>query len=398
MSKKKFLIISGSIVLLGVVIIIIMLMTNKKVVTYNVSFETNGGSLVALQTINEGERVSKPSDPTKEGFSFLEWQLNGMTYDFSLEVTSDLVLVAKWMENIEENVEKIVVKFETDSDVIIPDQIIIKGSNILKPEDPKKTGYVFSGWYLEDEIFDFETLVEEDIILEAKWEKVKETNTNNKPATPTAKKYTVTFNSNGGSAVGSQNVTEGNKVNKPNAPTRNGFTFVEWQLNGKAYDFSSKVTGNITLVAKWNENQKVNYTVTFNSNGGSVVLSQTVVEGNKVQKPSDPTRSGYDFGGWLLNNNAYDFGSAVNGNITLVAKWNQKSYTITAAKVDAYSPDSILSVFENGNKITVQSIKYSDGTYLCSGTNTTVNTGDIAGETSFIVVLSNGTQVNATLK
>ena len=59
-------------------------------------------------------------------------------------------------------------------------------------------------------------------------------------------KYTVSFNSNEGSAVASQTVSEGNTASEPSAPTKDGYTFVKWQLNGSDYNFSNPVTGNIT--------------------------------------------------------------------------------------------------------------------------------------------------------
>lgn len=408
MNKNKLFIIIGSIVAVITAIVIVLLISNKKPITYNVSFETNGGSLIESQFVNEGEQVKKPVDPTKDGYMFVEWTYQGRTYDFSLEVTSDLTLNAKWVE-LEENVETFIVKFETDGGTTISNQIVEKGNKVEKPTNPNKDGYTFKGWMLNDEIYDFEKIVEENIELKAKWEKIKETNnntTNNssnnnnttKPTTPTEKKYTVTFDSNGGSQVDSQYVVEGNKVTQPSNPTRSDYNFEGWLLNGSVYNFNSPVTSDITLVAKWTEIVKNNYTVTFDSNGGSTVSSQTIVEGGKATQPNNPTRSGYNFAGWLLNGNAYNFNSTITSNITLVAKWTQKNYTVGVSRVDAYSPDSILSVFEEGKQITVQSIKYSDGTYLCSGTNTTVNMGDIAGETSFIVVLSDGTQVKATLK
>ena len=68
---------------------------------------------------------------------------------------------------------------------------------------------------------------------------------------PIKNKYTVTFNSNGGSAVASKEVNYNTSVTKPVDPTKSGYTFKEWQLNGEKYDFSSKVTKNITLTAKW---------------------------------------------------------------------------------------------------------------------------------------------------
>jgi len=66
--------------------------------------------------------------------------------------------------------------------------------------------------------------------------------------------------------------------------------------------------------------------------------------------------------------------------------------------VDSYSPDRILSVYENGSKIGFKSISYTDGTYLCSGSNSTVSVGDITGETRFKVILNDGTEVTATVE
>ena len=78
------------------------------------------------------------------------------------------------------------------------------------------------------------------------------------------------------------------------------------------------------------------YTVTFDSNGGSAVTAQSIEAGQKATKPADPTKDGYDFKGWTLNGSAYDFNTAVNGNITLVATWEQKqvvptTYTVSFA-------------------------------------------------------------------
>lgn len=67
------------------------------------------------------------------------------------------------------------------------------------------------------------------------------------------------------------------------------------------------------------------YTITFNSNGGSAVLSQLVEENNKSKKPEDPTKEGYDFKGWYYNNKEFDFESTVTKDITLIAKWEKIS-------------------------------------------------------------------------
>lgn len=416
MNKKKLLmilILSAVIIAVG---IILLLTGNKKTITYNVSFETDGGTPLETQIINKGEQATKPKDPIKDGYLFVDWLYQNKTYDFSKEVNSDLVLTAKWSK-IEADVETFVVKFDTDTGSTIANQIIEKGNKLTKPKDPTKEGYIFKGWLLDGKTFDFETVIDKNIELKAKWEKEpeKEQNNNNQPNNnqnsssnnnnnntsssnnnkPSVKKYTVTFNSNGGSAVSKQVIEENGKATKPANPTRNGCIFVGWTLNGNIYNFDTQVKSNITLVAKWNEKEKAKYTIIFNSNGGTAVANQIVEEGNKVTQPAAPTRTGYTFAGWTLNGNAYNFNSIVTGNITLVATWNQKSYTIKISIVDDYSPARILTVYENGTQITVNEIRYSDGTRLCSGTNPNVNKNALTGETTFIVVLQDGTQVTA---
>lgn len=149
--------------------------------------------------------------------------------------------------------------------------------------------------------------------------------------------YTVTFNSMGGSAVQSKTVEEGNKVAKPTDPTNDDATleFGGWytdQACTQAFDFNTPINANITLYAKWTTKsaQVEQYTVTFNSMGGSAVQAATVDEGGKVTKPSDPTNTDTTktFGGWYTDaecTQAFDFNTVITGNITLYAKWNTKS-------------------------------------------------------------------------
>lgn len=74
--------------------------------------------------------------------------------------------------------------------------------------------------------------------------------------TKKTKSYTVKFDTKGGSTVQSVKVKKNNKVKNPGKPTKKGYTFVEWQLDGKKYNFDSKVKKDITLVAKWKKNKK----------------------------------------------------------------------------------------------------------------------------------------------
>jgi len=139
-------------------------------------------------------------------------------------------------------------------------------------------------------------------------------------------KFSVTFDSNGGSNIATQTVSSGNKVEKPQNPTKDRYTFVAWYKDeGLTTDWNfttDVVTSDITLFSRWSENT---FTVTFHSNEGSAVAPQTVAEGGKATKPDDPTRSGYKFVAWfkkieLTNDWKFDF-DVVISDVTLYAKW-----------------------------------------------------------------------------
>ncbi len=146
--------------------------------------------------------------------------------------------------------------------------------------------------------------------------------------------YTVTFNSNGGSAVDQQTVVSGKTATEPVAPTKSGAEFAGWYSNPEltnAYVFSTPVTADITLYAKWTA--VATHTVTFNSNGGSAVSPQTVNDGATATEPAAPTKSGYLFDGWYTDaatTTLYNFSTAVTSDITLHAKWIEKPAESTA--------------------------------------------------------------------
>ena len=116
------------------------------------------------------------------------------------------------------------------------------------------------------------------------------------------KKFTVTFDSDGGSAVSSIEVASGNRIEEPAAPTKDGYTFDKWvKADGSDFRFDTDViTENITLKAIWKLNA---YTVTFNTNGGTSINAQEVERNGLVAKPDDPIKAGYAFGGWYTDGN-----------------------------------------------------------------------------------------------
>ena len=355
--KKRTIIIVIGVILIIACLVIYFIFDNKK---YTITFDSDGGSVVEKQIVKRGEKVNKPTDPTRDGYIFIEWDLGSSIYDFSAKVTRNLILKAIWKEQ-EGGKVTYVVNFNTDGGNSISNQIINKDGTITKPQDPVRDGYKFLGWYSNNVLFDFNTPVTKNLELVAKWEKAKDNSTTG--TTTTTKKNDTTSS------------TTKKTTTKKNDTTNTTTT--------------KKTTTNTTEAKK--------YTVTFDSNGGSKVSSKEVTSGSKVSKPSNPIRTGYKFSGWTLNNKAYDFNSKVTSNITLVAKWTAKTYTVKVSSVDAYSPARILSVYEDGSKISFKQINYTDGIKLCSS-NGNVNMSDIEGLSKLQVVLSDGTKVTATIK
>uniref|UniRef100_UPI0025558769 InlB B-repeat-containing protein n=1 Tax=Lysinibacillus sp. fls2-241-R2A-57 TaxID=3040292 RepID=UPI0025558769 len=140
----------------------------------------------------------------------------------------------------------------------------------------------------------------------------------------------VTFDSNGGSKVPSQTVGFNDLVKAPTTPVKEGYQFVGWYKDAalnNAWDFAKdKVTADITLYAKWT---KDNYIVTFDSNGGSKIPSQTVAYKALVKAPANPKKEGYLFIGWYKNKEftkAWDFAKdVVAEDLTLYARWMKES-------------------------------------------------------------------------
>ena len=172
----------------------------------------------------------------------------------------------------------------------------------------------------------------------------------------------VTFDSQGGSPVGTQTVKLGGTANKPAAPTKDGFKFVRWTTDAdgtQPYDFNSAVTAPVTLYAQW----AVAHKVTFDSTGGSAVDTQLVGDGEKASVPANPTRTGYTFAGWSTDatgGTAYDFNATpVTGDLTLYAKWTPNTYTVTFNSNEGTSVTS--ATVEYGQTVTKPADPTLDG-------------------------------------
>ena len=139
--------------------------------------------------------------------------------------------------------------------------------------------------------------------------------------------YTVTFETFEGSRILSQTIVAGTTASKPADPVKVGYTFGGWYADDqftRLYDFESVINSDIVIYAKWND--KGTYTVIFETNGGSEVGIKYVENNTKISKPKDPTKDGFKFAGWYVNEGCtveFDFNTPISENLTLYAKWTE---------------------------------------------------------------------------
>ena len=181
--------------------------------------------------------------------------------------------------------------------------------------------------------------------------------------------YTVTFK--GIDGIATQEVLEGGKATEPALTNQDknsmpGFAFEGWTLDGDEYDFSSTVTKNIVLVAKWG----VECRITFDSNGGSAVDAVTVPYYTNVTKPANPTRRGYTFKYWEIEDEEgsyeYNFnGQPVYESFELKAVWEPKTITVKYVVGDAVIDETTTEVC--GKTITIKDFPSSNSNLTWKG-------------------------------
>lgn len=353
-----------------------------------ISFNPMGGSAVAQITGGEGARINWPADPTKPGYAFAGWYTNPSIESSKVEKmntmpkffpgTKGKLLFAKWTpaevdytvehyqqalngaytletketkRGLTESRTTAAARTYTGFTAKAFDQqtIAADGSTVVKiyydrnqytvtwkPENGTKDivqtckygaaltpptvgreGYLFTGW----DVTPPET-VTGNAVYTARWEGVQNP---------------VTFNAMGGSETAAATVRTGECITKPADPTRDGYVFGGWysdQNCTKKWDFSTEVTGAVTLFAKWTARA---YTVTLNPMDGQLMgdSTRTVTYGQPYGELPTPTLQGYNFAGWYTAND--DSGKKVEadtvvetaGAHTLYAKWTPGNVTYT---------------------------------------------------------------------
>ena len=251
--------------------------TNK----YTITFDTNGGSEIAPITQDYGTEITAPDNPTRKGYTFKGW-------DKEIPETmpaENMTVKAQW------EINQYTIAFDTNGGSEIAPITQDYGTEITAPDNPTRKGYTFKGWDKEIP----KTMPAENITVKAQWK---------------INQYTITFDTNGGSEIAPITQDYGTEITAPDKPTRKGYTFKGWDKEIP----ETMPAENITVKAQWEINQ---YTIAFDTNGGSEIAPITQDYGTKITAPDNPTRKGYTFKGWDKEIPE----TMPAENITITARW-----------------------------------------------------------------------------
>ncbi|WP_370739981.1 InlB B-repeat-containing protein [Ruminococcus sp.] len=295
---------------------------------YTISFDTNGGSEIAPITQDYGTKITAPADPTRKGYTFKGW-------DKEIPKTmpaENMTVKAQW------EINRYTITFDTAGGSEIAPITQDYGTNITAPANPTRKGYTFKGWDKEIP----ETMPAENITVKAQWE---------------INQYTIAFVTNGGSEIAPITQDYGTEITAPDNPTREGYTFIGWDR-----DIPEIMPAeNITVTAQWEINR---YTITFDTAGGSEIAPITQDYGTNITAPADPTREGYTFIGW---------------DKAIPTTMPAENITVTAQWKDSEKPTGEIKINENSWKAFLNNITF--GLFFKDTQTVTINAADNSGET-----------------
>ena len=307
--------------------------------TYTVTLHANGGTIADGKDVTGytyGVGATLPTDVTRTGYTFKGWygneNLTGSPVTaISNTETGNKEYWAKW------EINQYTITFDTAGGSTVASITQDYGTAITAPAYPTKEGYTFIGW---DKAIP-STMPAENVTITAKWK---------------VNQYTITFDSNGGSEIAPITQDYGTAIAAPADPTREGYTFIGWD---KAIP-TTMPAENMTITAKWKVNQ---YTITFDTNGGSEITPITQDYGTAITAPANPTREGYTFIGW---------------DKAIPATMPAENMIITAKWRDIAVPTGEIKIAENGWKSFLNTITF--GLFFKDTQMVTVTAADNSGE------------------
>ena len=295
---------------------------------YTVTVKPENGEADITITQDYGTPITAPADPTREGYTFIGW-------DREIPTTmpaEDMTVTAQW------EINRYTITFDTNGGSEIAPITQDYGTEITAPDNPTRKGYTFKGWDKEIP----ETMPAENITVTAQWE---------------INRYTITFDTAGGSEIAPITQDYGTNITAPANPTRKGYTFKGWDKEIP----ETMPAENITVKAQWEINQ---YTIAFDTNGGSEIATITQDYGTEITAPDNPTREGYTFIGWDRDIPV----TMPAENITLKARWK-----------DSEKPTGEIKISENSWKAFLNNITF--GLFFKDTQTVTITAADNSGET-----------------
>lgn len=240
MKKKKTWIIALIIIILLLLLLMIYLLFFRTK-SFTVTFDTDGGTTISEIKVLDGEVITLPTAPTKEGYTFIGWtDKNGRIVTKGTKFEENTNLKAKWIKN---DTEIIDVTFDTDGGNEIGNITMEKDQKILLPTDPIKEGYIFCGWLNEEgKLLPKDIVISENTKLKAYWIKKD------------AKTYTISFNTDGGNKIDNILQEVDKKIVLPVNPSKDGFVFGGWIDEDKnAITEDTIINKDITIKAIWKD-------------------------------------------------------------------------------------------------------------------------------------------------
>ena len=309
---------------------------------YSVNFNTQGGTFVPSQNVQEESFVAPVDNPTKKGYTFVSWD-----YDFATPVTRNLTITASWSAN----------SYNISLDVnggnpIAKTTYQLAFDQSYSFEEPTLKGKDFVGWYLDSQLIPSsgKWSIDKDCELKAHWQ---------------TSQYTISYDPNGGSLKDDslQTVLYGDSF-ALRQPSRKGYSFSGWysddtKIENGIWNYET----NLNLVAHWEANT---YTITFDYRGGTgSELSRSIIFDSDIVLPST-SKDGYTFKGWYYGEQLVENGKwAIDDNVTLFAHWEANTYKVTLSEFSTVfqnNKDDVYTVryHEKNGSITTKTYKYGE--------------------------------------
>ena len=279
---------------------------------YAITYNANGGTASKETDTATYDSEFILATAERKGYTFVGWY-NGNTkvVNGDWKITNDVTLTAKWQ------IITYTIGYDLDGGTATNVKTYTVEDEITLNQ-PKKTGYTFTGWTGTDLTqFDKFVTIEKGSIGDRSY-----------TANWTANEYTVTYNANGGVASKETDTATYDSEFTLASVERTGYTFDGWYSGTTKYVSGIwKTTEPISLKAKWTANT---YKISYDANGGTISNAQQSVTYDSAYTLKEPTRTGYTFLYWAYNGEEFTSGTwNLVSSVTLVAEWRANEYTVT---------------------------------------------------------------------